>query len=107
MTPAARTRAIIAEVAERHGVTMEGIMSDSHKRHLAWPRQEAFYEVAKQRRWMSYPQIASVFNRDHTTIIFGVRRHCKRNGISYAAFMKYRTGSYWLTGQQADRAMAA
>lgn len=97
MTPGQQTRAIIAEVAARHELTLEQLLSDTRKRHISWPRQEAMYEVAKRRTWMSLPDIGRVFGgKDHTTILHGIREHCKRIGESYPAFSERRRSAYWL-----------
>ena len=97
MTPAQQTRLIIAEVAERHGITVEQIMGDSRKRHISWPRQEAMYELGRRSKWMSLTAIARFFGRDHTTILHGIRKHCERIGASYEDFSAQRRGTYWLT----------
>ena len=97
MTPGEQTRAIIQEVAERNDLTLEQIMSRTRKRHVSHPRQEAMYEVAKRRTWMSLPDIGRVFGgMDHTTILHGIREHCKRVGVSYTDFSARRRAAYWL-----------
>ena len=97
MTPGEQTRAIIQEVAERNDLTLAQIMSRTRKRHISWPRQEAMYEVAKRRTWMSLPDIGRVFGgMDHTNILHGIRQHCSRIGVSYPDFSARRRAAYWL-----------
>jgi len=77
-------RQVIAEVAERHNMTMAAMLGDSRKRADAWPRQEAMYEVFVQCPHLSFKQIARAMGgRDHSTIITGVKKHCARIGQSY------------------------
>jgi chromosomal replication initiator protein len=66
---------IIQEVARRHDLTVEELLSNSRERHIAWPRQEAMWEM-RQRTKMSLPQIARRLGlKDHTTIHHGIKRH--------------------------------
>lgn len=72
------TRAVIMEVAQRHGLTFNQIMSPRRIRALAWPRQEAMYEV-RIRRQLSWHTIARVFGGlDHSTVIHGYQVHQAR-----------------------------
>lgn len=96
MTPAQQTRAIINEVAERHGITYDDLMTSRRYRAIAWPRQEAMYEVCKRRPWLSLPDVGRIFGgRDHTTILHGLRKHCEREGISYEKFSFERKRRYY------------
>lgn len=70
---------IIREVADKHGLTYAELMSHRRDRAIAWPRQEAMYRCAKETS-ASLPMIARIFNRDHTTIIHGVRAYSERMG---------------------------
>lgn len=76
-TPADASTAIIAEVAEKHGVTVKQLLGHRTDRAVAWPRQEAMWEL-RQRTSMSYPQIGRKFGRDHSTAIWACRQHEKR-----------------------------
>lgn len=75
MTPA--QRAIIEGVARRHGFTIAILQSATQVRRIAHARQEAMYHLRQAGRW-SLPQIGSVLNRHHTTVLTGVRRHLAR-----------------------------
>jgi chromosomal replication initiator protein len=69
---------IIKEVAARHDLTVEELKSTSRARRLAWPRQEAMYEL-RMRTKLSYPQIARFLGlTDHTTALHGVKAHKRR-----------------------------
>lgn len=74
-------RAIIREVAESHGLTPEQLCGLGAERRLYHPRQEAMWRCRQLLREdgshrFSYPQIGRALGqRDHTTIIHGVRRY--------------------------------
>lgn len=70
-------REIAEDVAARHGVTVVLLRSPLRFRKLAWPRQEAMALMYAQGRY-SHPQIGRYFGRDHTTVIYGVKAHAKR-----------------------------
>lgn len=76
-------RAVFAASCERLGVDPAGILGESHKRPLAWPRQEIMFDIFVSCPRMSSTTIGRMMNRDHTTVIHGVKQHCKRIGITY------------------------
>jgi hypothetical protein len=83
-SPFEATREIIREVAEKHWLTLDDVLSDkSRYRRVTWVRQEAMYEVFRQRPNMTYPAIGLIFKRDHTSCIHGVKAHCARIGRRY------------------------
>lgn len=75
--PGRPLHAIIAEVAEKYGLTYAELISSRRDRRLAWPRQEAMWRCAKE-TVSSYPEIAREFYRDHTTVLHGIRAHEER-----------------------------
>lgn len=68
---------IIVEVARAHGVTRADLTGLSRKGHITRARQEAYYLI-RTLTSHSYPRIGSFFNRDHTTVLHGVRKHIER-----------------------------
>lgn len=77
-------RRIVLGVAQRHGLSLADLIGRSGCRKIVWPRQEAMLLCAVQRRWdgqraYSYPKIARFLNRDHTTIMHGVRAALSRS----------------------------
>lgn len=69
---------ILAEVAEKHRLTVADLKGQSRVRSVAWARQEAMWLMRKEGRW-SLPQIGrAIGNRNHATILFGVRRYGER-----------------------------
>lgn len=66
---------IIHEVAVKHSLTVAVLRGRSRLKEHSIARQECYTRLRDETP-MSYPQIARVMKRkDHTTIIYGVRRH--------------------------------
>lgn len=70
-------RLLAKEICEQHGADFDEVCGDRRYQHLVLIRQEIFYRIRVD-LGMSYPEIGKRFNRDHTTILHGVRRHAKR-----------------------------
>lgn len=70
-------RMIVADVAERNGMTTDLLLSDHRYRSIAHPRQEAFAALYATRRY-SLPLIGAWFGKDHSTILHGIRAHTAR-----------------------------
>lgn len=64
---------ILAEAASAFGVRSEDLTGRCLSRRLTQLRQVAMY-VVRLRCHLSYPEIARVFRRDHTTVIYACRR---------------------------------
>jgi hypothetical protein len=85
------TRAhIIATVARIHGLAPDALKGPERLRSHAWPRQEAMYVMFMQRhpatgqwRWSAAQIGAALGGRDHSTVLWGIRRHCARKGLPY------------------------
>ena len=69
--------ALLAEICKRYHVTIADLAGRSRKQRIAWARQEAFYEM-RQHATLSFPAIGKIFNRDHTTIMHGVKQVTRR-----------------------------
>lgn len=68
---------IIREVAAKYGRTVDELTGPLRWRSIAWARQEAMFRLRNETT-LSYPDIGRRLNRDHTTILHGVRAHAKR-----------------------------
>lgn len=69
---------IIAEVADKHGLTVLDLKSQRRSRMIVVARQEAMYRC-RHETGQSLTSIARRFGgRDHTTVVHGVRRHAAR-----------------------------
>lgn len=71
---------ILADVCSRHRISSADILSPRRFRNLVYARQEAWW-LAYTQSEASYPAIGKFFNRDHTTVMFGIRRHAERIGV--------------------------
>lgn len=79
-------RDIAIEVAARYQVPLAAIVGPSRKRTAVVPRNEAFYLIKTtisptNGDFPSYPQVAKWFGRDHTTVLYGARRHAKLHDL--------------------------
>lgn len=72
--PPRQSRVIIETVAEKHGMSVDEIMSRSRKDRIVAARHEAFYLLREA--GYSYPQIGRFFGgMDHTTALHGAVKH--------------------------------
>lgn len=73
---------ILHDVATRHNMTPDDIISPNRSPRFVEARQEAFY-LLKQAGY-SMLQIGRFCNRDHTTVMHGANKHAaKLNGTTY------------------------
>lgn len=73
----ARIREVIEEVAQRHDIPVGLIYAQDRRKAISTVRHEAYYLVHRD-FGLSYPEVGRIFDRDHTTILHGVRKHEKR-----------------------------
>lgn len=77
----ATARTIRRAVAEKHNLTVCDLDSECRTKRLVRARHEAMFMVVGA-TILSFPRIGRIFgNRDHTTVMAGVRRHAKRNNL--------------------------
>ena len=77
-TSRAKARQIVREVAEKHGFTVEEIVSMRRNQRLCDARNETYYRLKTETTW-SYPRIGQFLgDRDHSTTIHGAKKHKKR-----------------------------
>ncbi len=73
---------IAQDVANRHGIAVDDLMGQSRAYMYSHPRQEAFYLCRQVMRRgeprYSLPQIGRFFDRDHSSVHWGVAQHAKR-----------------------------
>ena len=70
---AVRWMRVLHAVAAHHRVDTSEILSMSRKRHVVQARFEVFYRLRVDLN-LSYPKIACLMKKDHTTILHGVNR---------------------------------
>lgn len=77
--PTDHTRRIVAEVAERYGLTFDDLTGKRRPRPIAYARMAAYAEVRARRPHLGLTQIGAVFGgRDHSTILTGIQKHHAR-----------------------------
>lgn len=74
--PQRKWKTITKEVADKHGVSVENMLSPSRWKELVAARGEAYYRIRRETT-MSLPQIGRCFKRDHTSILNGINQHTK------------------------------
>lgn len=72
---------IIEEVAAKHNLAVLDLYRDCRAIPLVNARHEAFYRAATETT-IPYAAIGRFLNRDHTSVLHGIRRHCKHNGLN-------------------------
>ena len=75
--PISDAHRIMREVCEKHGLTKAELLSARRDVTIVAARQEAMYRMSKETS-MSMPAIGMRLGRDHTTVIYGVRKHAER-----------------------------
>lgn len=70
---------IISTAAKRQGVTVAQLMGDNRHVPVVLARQEAWWRIWREHGY-SYPRIAKLFGKDHTTVMYGVKKHIERVG---------------------------
>lgn len=76
MTPREAIMRRLEAIAERRGVPMSLIMSDRRYSKVARARWE-MWAMLRDDGW-SLPRIAAFFDRDHTTVLHGIKAHHSR-----------------------------
>lgn len=74
-----RIAAVINDCATEYGVSVEALLSPARRRDIAHPRFDVMWRLWNLRRLdgtkvLSLPMIGKILNRDHTTVLYGVRR---------------------------------
>lgn len=72
-TPSQTLRSIAEQVAVKHDLSLADLKSASRMKPLARARFEYFARAHEA--GFSLPQIGRTMNRDHTTVLNGIRRH--------------------------------
>lgn len=88
-------------------VDLAAMNSQTREKKVARPRQVAMY-LSRKLTTRSYPQIGRAFDRDHTTILHGVRQTMRRIAKypKYAAYIEQVEQGVLVFKRQADAANA-
>lgn len=66
--------AIMREVCAKYGVTLKDVLSRRRTGKIALPRQEIMWRLRHETP-ASLPQIGRMLHRDHTSVLYGIRRY--------------------------------
>lgn len=95
-----RARAVLNDVAQRHGLDLSDMLAEGRRRALAHARFEAMWLLRELRgrdgrRLFSLPRIGRVFGRDHTSVHHGLRRHAQLNGLTVEPELEVEPATEW------------
>lgn len=75
---------ILAGVCAEYGMDADVLKGRNRFQDVVIPRQEAMLRMVETGQW-TLPQIGRFFDRDHSTVIFAVRRAKARREMAMAA----------------------
>ena len=75
-----RWKKIVNEVVKEHGIPFKILLSDRRSYPVIRARQECYWQLYTKTT-MSMPAIGKVLKRDHTTVLYGIRKHCERHNL--------------------------
>ena len=76
--PSNRLADILDQVSVKYGLSVADLKGPERFRRIAHPRQEAMWRMHQTGRY-SLTQIGRFLgNRDHTTVLYGIRQHAAR-----------------------------
>lgn len=68
---------IMFDTCRENDLSLDELTGKDRTRRVAWARQDCWREIYANTR-MSLPEIGRMFGRDHTTVMFGIRRSEQR-----------------------------
>jgi chromosomal replication initiation ATPase DnaA len=73
---------LVDDVCKRRGVTLDEVCGRARSQAISRARQEVWWRIRHHpERSYSYPEIARLFARDHSTIIAGICAHERRASV--------------------------
>lgn len=91
LTPPESGREIMAAIAACHGLTPFDIQSGCRSSGLVRIRHEITYAIAT-RTSLSLAQIGKLMGRDHTSVLYALRSHARRNSLPMPRGLKPEKG---------------
>jgi chromosomal replication initiation ATPase DnaA len=82
---------LVAQVCRHFDVTLEDLRGPRRYGRLADARLRLYYLLRHGTQW-SFPHIGRYLNRDPSSVMTGVQRYCKRNGIAQCESEEHRNG---------------
>jgi chromosomal replication initiation ATPase DnaA len=76
--------ALVDDVCKRRGVTLDELCGRARSQAISRARHEVWWRIRHHpEREYSYPEIARIFARDHTTIMAGISAHERRASVDH------------------------
>jgi chromosomal replication initiation ATPase DnaA len=73
---------LVSDVCKRRGVTLDEVCGRARSQAISRARQEVWWRIRHHpERSYSYPEIARLFARDHSTILAGISAHERRASL--------------------------
>lgn len=79
---------IIFFISTETGIPRRDLLGQSRLRPIVEARQLLMYRAATETD-KSYPIIGKAIARDHTTVMYGIQAHCRRNNLPLPRGMKF------------------
>jgi chromosomal replication initiation ATPase DnaA len=74
---------LVDDVCKCRGVTLDDVCGRARSQAIARARHEVWWRIRHHpEREYSYPEIARLFARDHTTIMAGISAHERRASLA-------------------------
>lgn len=81
-SPKTKGRDVLAEVAEKHGISVAALISQSTMKRFYIPRQDAYFSIKSLCPHLTWAQIGQlVGGRDHSSVMHGAAKHAARHGL--------------------------
>lgn len=81
MTGRERYHSILAKMAQERGLDLDKLQGTCRQLQYVWARFEAWFRMRTETT-LSYKQLAKIVGRDHSSVVAGVERYMRRNGIT-------------------------
>jgi len=72
---------LVKRLAAAHHVTVDELLGPDRMSGPSHARQALWSHLHENGGW-SYPRLGKVFGRNHCTILYGIRAHRERNGLT-------------------------
>jgi chromosomal replication initiation ATPase DnaA len=74
---------LVGEVCTRRGVTLDEVCGRARSQAISRARHEVWWRIRHHpERHYSYPEIARLFARDHTTVMAGISAYQRRAPVT-------------------------
>jgi hypothetical protein len=72
---------VVKEVSRETGVAVNALLGHRRQQSIVLARQYMFYKVAAECLHLSIADIGRRAGKDHTSVLHGIKQHCKRSGL--------------------------